>query len=213
MQSASVLHSTHVPAMFGFDVLPHTNADGSLSVVQSVPVGAGVKLGASGFPVQDGLVSQAEVEVGMLVASSTDVTLPLPLHTSFWQSPAVCEPFGSAVPAGTNTVPQTLAVHVGVEQNVAAGQSATVLHWTQPSAALQTLVEPEQVCGVPATQAFETQVAAGVNVAPLQLAAEQSVLALHWTQPTAALQRPSGPAHGFETPATQRPPVHAVGGV
>lgn len=69
--------------MFAFDVLPHTNAEGSLSLVQSVPVGAGVKLGASGFPVQAGLVSQTEVEVGRLVGSSTDVTLPLPLQTSF----------------------------------------------------------------------------------------------------------------------------------
>ena len=72
-----------------------------------------------------------------------------------------------------------------------AGQSVLALHWTQAAfAVLHSLlvVFAEQSVVLPVTQLFDAlQVAAGVSTAPAHEAAEQSVLALHWTQPFAAL--------------------------
>ena len=66
-----------------------------------------------------------------------------------------------------------------------AGQSETLLHCTQPRAALQTLFVVAQLVVPPATQAPEVlHVAALVNEAPLHEAPVQSVAALHWTQVT-----------------------------
>jgi hypothetical protein len=89
VQSLSLLHSTHVPAMALMEVLAHTWALGSPADVQVVPVGASVKQGVSGEgPQQAGSMRQALVEVGRLAASSAIVLPPLPSHTSCWQVPA-----------------------------------------------------------------------------------------------------------------------------
>jgi hypothetical protein len=100
LQSAVVLHSTQVPAMFELLVSPHTCAWGSLARVQAVPVVASVKLGASGLPEQAGLVRQALLDVGRSVGSLTDVVLPFPAHTTFWQSPGVCSEGGATLLPG-----------------------------------------------------------------------------------------------------------------
>ncbi len=93
-QSESTLHWTHLPAMALMVVSPQTVLGGLLSPVQGVPVAAGVKVGMSGpggepVLVQAGFVWQTVLAVGRSVASSIDVTPPLPSQTSFWQSPGV----------------------------------------------------------------------------------------------------------------------------
>src|SRR5208283_610790 len=126
--------------MLALVVSPHTSFGGWLSAVQSVPVGAGVKVGVSGVPLHAGLVSQTVVDMGRLLASSIEVTPPAPLHTSCWQSPGVWSAGGSAVPLATFCVPQTWLVHVGVVQKFpVAGQSLADSHATQPSVASHTL--------------------------------------------------------------------------
>ncbi len=64
----------------------------------------------------------------------------------------------SQVPAGVKVLPL----------HEATGQSALVVHCTQPDVGLQA---PGHVCGVPAVQAWATQVAAGVKALPLHKAA------------------------------------------
>lgn len=93
VQSELALHSTQVPAV---SPEPHTFLPAWPSAVQSVPAAAGVKLGARGVPVHAGVVRQTVLDTGRSVESSTDVVLPEPLHTIFWQSPVVC-PVGTIV--------------------------------------------------------------------------------------------------------------------
>jgi hypothetical protein len=74
--------------------------------------------------------------------------------------------------AGVNTAPL----------QEAAAQSEPVLHCTQPSAVLQTGVDPVQSTVVGVEHVFPVQALAGVNTAPLQEAAAQSEPVLHCTQ-------------------------------
>ncbi len=101
-QSPSTLHSTHAPVALQMSALA------SLLEVHGAPADASVKLGPSG-PVplppmppgmQDGFDSHADVGVGRSVASSTDVSSPVPSHTTFWQSPSVCSEAGATVLPG-----------------------------------------------------------------------------------------------------------------
>jgi hypothetical protein len=130
-QSESVLHSTQVPAMFEFVLLPQTWFGGLLSAVQLVPVAAGVKQGVRGEgPQQDGLVWHTLLGVGRFVGASTSPSPPLPLHASAWQVPArpVCRLAGLTVFPGYTQAPEesqsvaphaaTLAEHVAVQQCV-----------------------------------------------------------------------------------------------
>ena len=72
VQSVLTLQPTQVPAMLGVPVSPQTIPVPG-SAVQSVPVAAGVKLGASGVPVQAGLVKHSVLDTGRSVALSADV--------------------------------------------------------------------------------------------------------------------------------------------
>jgi hypothetical protein len=191
VQSASPLHCTQTPANDACVVSPHTWLGDFPSAVQSVPVGAGVKEGAIGEPVHAGLVRQTVFDVGRSVGSSTEVVAPEPLHSSFWQSPGVC-PVDGTKPNARFDVPH-VCVDVLQVANVqalpVAGQSASMLHCTQPAAALQTGVEPPQVTGVPATHACDVlHVDAAVKTLPLHEDAAQSVGLVHCTQPAAASQ-------------------------
>lgn len=88
-----MLHSTQVPAMSEFAVLPQTWFGSPLDPVvwsdaQGVPVGAGVKQGVSGEgPQQAGSIRQRVVDVGTLEESSTTSSPPAPSHASAWQVP------------------------------------------------------------------------------------------------------------------------------
>ncbi len=73
----------------------------------------------------------------------------------------------------------------------AAAQSVAPLHWTHAAFVALHLVMPDMVAQLtvaPVAQAFEPlQLGAGVSIAPLHEAAEQSVAPLHWTHPFATL--------------------------
>jgi hypothetical protein len=82
----------------------------------------------------------------------------------------------AGVPATQVLLVQVLAgVNVLPAHDAPPEQSALVLHCTQPAVASQSGADPEQVCGVPATQVLLMQVLAGVKVVPLHEAAA------HWT--------------------------------
>jgi hypothetical protein len=105
LQSALMLHWTQVPANTGLVASPQTCFGDWLSAVQSVPVGAGVKLGASGEPEHAGVIRQTLFDTGKSVASLTEVRLPAPLQATFWQSPGVWSPAGATVLSGNTQAP------------------------------------------------------------------------------------------------------------
>jgi hypothetical protein len=95
--------------MLPLAVLPQTCAVGSLLDVQGVPVAASVKQGVSGEgPQQLGLMRQALLLVGRLMASSIDVEPPVPLQTTCWQVPGFCRLPGAVELPGYAHVPLVL---------------------------------------------------------------------------------------------------------
>jgi hypothetical protein len=124
-QSASVLHWTHVPAMFELVVSPQTWFGGLLSCVQEKPAGSYAKHGMSGLPQQAPLYSHTVVGMGILVGSSTGVVPPEPSHTIFWQLPSVPPGATTVLPGKTHApvasqsvAPQVppVGLHAAVQQ-------------------------------------------------------------------------------------------------
>jgi hypothetical protein len=91
-QSVSVVHIEQWPEPSHVELPP-----------QLVPLGAGVN---DGIPFEQAPTWQGFVLVGTSVSSSMVVVLPIPLHTIFLQSPAVCPP-GSPIPLAVYTVLHT----------------------------------------------------------------------------------------------------------
>jgi hypothetical protein len=84
-----------------------------------VPSGSGV---FEGTPLLQVSVVHPLVSFGTSVSSATEVMLPAPSQTFFWQSPAVCWMVG--VPAGILVNPQTPATQVRTLHSVSVpGQS------------------------------------------------------------------------------------------
>jgi hypothetical protein len=102
---------------------------------------------------------------GTSVLSATDMVPPLPLHVSFWQSPAACCAAGSAVPAVVYEKPQTPFVHVRCPQNESVPEQ------------LAAVVQPTQcpvLSHVPALHTAPDPAGVNVGVMPTQESVVQS---------------------------------------
>jgi hypothetical protein len=78
-------------------------------------------------------VWQSLGNVGRSASSATIMVPPLPSHTIFWQSPAICAGFVVvAVPAAVFVVVQLPLAHVGCWQSLMRpGHSLSLSHWSQ----------------------------------------------------------------------------------
>lgn len=115
-QSLAVTQPMHAPVALHFLVPPQAVPDAT-SVGTTEPV-------LLQLSVTHGLVL-----VGASLGSATEMTLPLPSHTFFKQSPGVCN--ARAVPLAVSLTPQAPLVHVGVEQAVVGPQSDAARQATQ----------------------------------------------------------------------------------
>jgi hypothetical protein len=110
-----------------------------LFVPQGVPEATGV---STGMPLLHEAVSHTLPLVGTSVLSVTEVTFPMPSHTFFLQSPAVC--MLTTVPFAAYEKPQVLAMQVRVWHSVSVpGQVVAWTHWTQEPLPLHTLPVPQ----------------------------------------------------------------------
>jgi hypothetical protein len=76
---------------------------------------------------------------GTSVSSATEVVLPAPSQTIFWQSPGVCVAVG--VPIATSVTPQTFCVHVVATHSlVLGGQSDGIVHAIPASVAAESVM-------------------------------------------------------------------------
>src|SRR5262249_4557635 len=149
-QSAGVSQPTHIPAASQTRLTPH-----------AVPCGLS---GFEGTPAVHTSSVQAFLSSGTSVSSACATAAPLPSHTSFWQSPAVCA--GSGVPAAVKSCPHLFCAQVRVWQaSSAPEQSAGARHSTQLPIPSHTALPIEQGLpegaglwtGTPASQTSSVQ--------------------------------------------------------